>query len=228
MPAHDPTTEADRGSDSVASTPAVLSPEEFASRFEESFRVFWLIAAGILRDRTLAEDAVQEAAMVALGKLDQYQPGTNFNAWMGQMVRFTALNHRRREKVRSAIPTDPELIEEGFGSVRGETVGETAVGTTLTTGPGSSLPALPEGQEAFDDDVLAALDTLNETARACLLLRTVEGMDYRQIARVLDLPENTAMSHVHRARQALRERLSDRNPARAKADQNHPEGNSTA
>jgi RNA polymerase sigma-70 factor (ECF subfamily) len=50
---------------------------------------------------------------------------------------------------------------------------------------------------------------LDEVARACLLLRTVHDMPYKQIAQVLEVPEGTAMSHVHRARQAMRQRLME-------------------
>jgi DNA-directed RNA polymerase specialized sigma24 family protein len=42
-----------------------------------------------------------------------------------------------------------------------------------------------------------------------LLLRTIEQMEYSEISKVLQIPEGTAMSHVHRARQHLRERLAD-------------------
>jgi RNA polymerase sigma-70 factor (ECF subfamily) len=54
-----------------------------------------------------------------------------------------------------------------------------------------------------------ALETLEPTVRACLLLRVVAGMSYQQISGVLEIPEGTAMSHVFRARKALASRLED-------------------
>ena len=50
---------------------------------------------------------------------------------------------------------------------------------------------------------------LEETARTCLLLRTLRDMPYREISLLLDIPEGTAMSHVHRARQAMRYFLTE-------------------
>ena len=47
-------------------------------------------------------------------------------------------------------------------------------------------------------------------ARACLLLRAVQDLDYSELSRLLGIPEGTAMSHVHRARNALRRALADR------------------
>ena len=66
-------------------------------------------------------------------------------------------------------------------------------------------------QHGFDDAVLAALNTLGETARACLLLRTILDLSYRELAETLEIPEGTAMSHVHRARAAMRKALDPAN-----------------
>jgi RNA polymerase sigma-70 factor (ECF subfamily) len=53
------------------------------------------------------------------------------------------------------------------------------------------------------------LGDVGEVARACLLLRTLEGLEYAEISRLLEIPEGTAMSHVHRTRRYLRDRLAD-------------------
>src|SRR5213079_264175 len=71
---------------------------------------------------------------------------------------------------------------------------------------------LPADQAFFDDHVTKALNSVSDVARACLLLRTIEQMEYSEISRLLQIPEGTAMSHVHRARQHLRERLADKFP----------------
>jgi RNA polymerase sigma-70 factor, ECF subfamily len=165
---------------------------EFARRFRESSKVLWLIAAGIVSDRTAAEDVVQEAALVGLAKIDQFKEGTNFTAWMGQMVRYVALNQARKNKHRRTAELDANSATVGASK---EELALTARGD------------LPEGTEAFDDRVLHALRSLSETARCCLLLRTVQGLEYSEIAALLEIPEGTAMSHVHRSRNALRERL---------------------
>jgi RNA polymerase sigma-70 factor (ECF subfamily) len=74
----------------------------------------------------------------------------------------------------------------------------------VVTAGGDLLPS----QVAFDDQVLDALRDLAETARACLLMKTVMELDYKHIARVLGIAEGTAMSHVHRARSRMRAALS--------------------
>ena len=139
---------------------------------------------------------VQEAALIALGKLDEFDPSSNFEAWMGQIVRYTALNERRRGFKHAAADVEPQAAHAG---VRGE-----------TRSPVSASGEIRAEQTSFDDDVLAALNDLGETARTCLLLRTVLDMSYREIAELLGVPEGTAMSHVHRSRKSMREALRER------------------
>jgi RNA polymerase sigma-70 factor (ECF subfamily) len=243
-----------------------LSPSEFAARFQECWPTLWYIAAAVLGERSGAEDVLQEAAMIALGKLwqfdttkqarpsaigreprpDSQQPpaqssdpkvsapvehwrgGDPFVAWMSRIVRLTALNHARRRIKRIAQSTDPGSLDQfaadasrgGRGGGRGEpaTHDTSAIGITCKG-------ELVKDNELFDDRVEAALRSLDETARACLLLRTLMQMPYRQISLVLDIAEGTAMSHVHRARAVLREKLglayssSARRDANSKPDQ---------
>src|SRR6267142_2524601 len=73
-----------------------LTPAAFATQYQGSWRALWCIAAAVVGDRAQADDVLQEAAMIALGKLSQFDPASNFVAWMGQIVRFVALNHSRR------------------------------------------------------------------------------------------------------------------------------------
>ncbi len=174
---------------------------EFSVQFEASYRAFWLIAAGVVNDAALAEDVVQEAAIIALNKLGEFEQGTNFKAWMGQIVRYVALNHFRKQRHRRTAPLDPAILEQAVLPSRStEPVPELKL---------SGRGELPAGQHHFDDIVVQALDSLSEAARACLLLRTVEGLSYAEVASLLSIPEGTAMSHVHRARRQLRDRLTE-------------------
>jgi RNA polymerase sigma-70 factor, ECF subfamily len=194
--------EANRGNGQASPIQGKI-PLDFAAQFEGSFRVLWLVAMSIVTHRTDAEDVVQEAALLALSKLDQFQPGTNFRAWMAQMVRYVALNYvRKRQKHRAgSIDTNPEDGSSIFAA---------------PADPGrlqmNHMGQLPTDQPFFDDQIIVALASIDETARACLLLRTIENMEYSEIARVLNIPPGTAMSHVHRTRQYLRESLSHMNP----------------
>ncbi|MBX7081400.1 MAG: RNA polymerase sigma factor [Nannocystaceae bacterium] len=163
--------------------PGILTPGVFAACFRSATPALWCIAAAVLGERDHAEDVLQEAAMIGLDKRASFVPGTSFAAWMGQIVRFTALNHRRKRQRRASTETGP-------------ITGEVAA-------PATAIDVV------FDARVIAALSTLGETARACLLLKTVIELDYAEIAETLGIPPGTAMSHVHRARAQLRALLGD-------------------
>ncbi len=178
-----------------------LSPDGFARRFTACSTTLWCIAVAILGDRDSAEDVLQEAALTALRKINEFDPATAFAAWMGQIVRYTALNHARR-RARPSVSVDPAVLNDTVP-------GPPARDTLRLTGHGCLTP----DQDSFDDEVVAALNELDDTARECLLLRVVGELPYREISLALDIPEGTAMSHVHRARRLLSARLSANTPS---------------
>ncbi len=148
---------------------------DFATEFEASYRVLTIIAAGVSAQPSAAEDIVHEAAVQALGKLNQFKPGTDFTAWMAQIVRYVALNHSRTEYRRRALRS--EMLN---GASRQTFVQSNIMQLQLT-----ERGELPADQEAFDDELIEALQSLSHVARACLLLRTIEGLSYSEIASIL-------------------------------------------
>jgi RNA polymerase sigma-70 factor (ECF subfamily) len=175
----------------------VTDPEVFAAQFRGAYQRMVLVAAGITGDRDGAEDVVQEAAIIAYGKADQFTAGTNFAAWLAEIVRRCALNARRKVRHRRTYATDPASLTQFNGAVPIE-----------ASDPRLASGELPGDQTAFDDRVVSALKELSPDARCCLLLRVVEQLSYAEIAETMQIPEGTAMSHVHRSKQALRTRLS--------------------
>ena len=59
--------------------------------------------------------SVQEAAVIAFEKVDQFQPGSNFSAWMAEIVRRCALNYRRKVQHRRTFAADPTILAEAHG-----------------------------------------------------------------------------------------------------------------
>jgi RNA polymerase sigma-70 factor (ECF subfamily) len=168
-------------------SPPRLDRSSFAAAFQESSRALWCIAAAITRDRSLAHDVVQEAAVVALRKLDEFDPATSFTAWAGQIVRFLALNERRKLIRVDVSEAGPAALESAADR---------------------RIDQAAPVESGLRGHLADALDSLDDTARACLLMKTVMDMGYKDIAAALGIPEGTAMSHVHRSRQTLRKKLT--------------------
>ena len=174
-----------------------LNRDTFAALFQDAYSQLWLIAAAIVGDRSGAEDIVQESALAAWEKVDQFQPGTNFAAWLARFVRWHAFNYARKYSGRNTHAADPHHLDLNAGT-------DSTASADLET---DTAGEIPDYQTHFDDEIVRALRSVSHISRACMLLRTVHQLSYREIAELLEIPEGTAMSHVHRTRQALRDRL---------------------
>jgi RNA polymerase sigma-70 factor, ECF subfamily len=177
----------------------------------ECYQRCWLVARAMTGDHAEADDVLQEASITALRKRDDFTAGTNFAAWMSQIVRLTALNHVKKVSRGPIIVTDPATID------RAET---TAAGASNWPSSVDSDGRLSKHQTDFDDEVCSALREIGDVARACLLLRVVHQLSYEEIAETLEIPPGTAMSHVHRAKQSLRHQLGHRQAQSARSTHN--------
>ena len=181
----------------------VLDRGEFAALTTRHRRSLWALAAGVLGRPDEVDDVLQEAAMIGLSKLEQFDPDTSFPAWMGQIVKHVALNRGRLRQRRRTEPTDPVVLDESH-------VHDDCFAVDVDDLE-AGLPA------AVDDELLHALQRLQPTPRACLLLRALADLDYASIGAMLDVVPQTAMRHVHRARIELQRVLTPFDPERCRA-----------
>jgi len=140
-------------------------------------------------------DIVQEAVMTAWREFGRFQRDTNFKAWMFRILINTSFRLNKRLARRQAASLDESAMELEASMER-----EDAWASLLES------PA--RLRELLDARLAAAIDDLSETERECLLLRVLEQFSYKEIAAMLDMPMGTVMSHVHRGRMRLRERLA--------------------
>lgn len=186
--------------DPLESSQESLTPSQFAAQYRQLYPKLWLTAVGVIGDRAYADDIVQEAVIIALKKLQQFSVGTSLNAWLGEIVRRCALNYLRKTKNRGTVAADPAVLDRHQSG--------------MESGPVATPTSLEElystFQVSFDDDVMRALNAVGEVARGCVLLRTVQGLSYAEIAELMGVPEGTAMSHVHRAKQRMRSMLQQK------------------
>lgn len=143
------------------------------------------VAMGILRNRHDAEDAVQEAFIRALERIDHLSEGSPFGPWFYRVLRSTCLNLLRHEKRRDHDPIPHDAS-------------------------GGSDPASETARKMTRRRVLDALSELPEMQRTAVTLYDLEGYSHREIAEILDVAEGTSRAHVHHGRNALRELLEER------------------
>lgn len=168
----------------------------FTALLEPHRDALWRFASRMSWEKGNAEDALQEAVMTAYRKFAVFQPGTDFKAWVFQILVNTLLNanarHRRALQDRAHVE-NLDLVQA--------LERENAYASAMAD-PDRFL-------ERVADPVRKSVNALSPHERLVFLLRSVEGFGYREIAKLLDLPMGTVMSHLFRARLRLREDLAD-------------------
>jgi RNA polymerase sigma-70 factor (ECF subfamily) len=158
----------------------------FRQLVERYADVAWRTARALLPERTLAEDAVQEAWLDAWRGLARFELGRPFRPWL-----VTLVANRSRKAVRRAPPLQVPLDVEGAGKLPGgEDPGEYWLRAEAAIEVGAALAALPAEQERV------------------LALRYFAELELAEIATVTGAPLGTVKSRLHRALDAVRARLS--------------------
>jgi RNA polymerase sigma-70 factor (ECF subfamily) len=168
----------------TAQKPALAAADHAWAAFEaealpHADRLFRL-AMWFERDRSEAEDLVQETMMQALQSFHRFQPGTNCRAWLTRILQHVRSN-RRRARGRSPLVEDPD-----------DRIGYAA----------PFVPSVP--QQLTDEDLLGALRRIPPALQDVIVLCDVEELTYKEIAEVLAIPLGTVMSRLHRGRALLR------------------------
>ena len=164
--------------------------ERLQENFEEAtlphLRAAYNLARWLTRNAADADDVVQEAYLRAFKHFGSFRGGDG-RLWLLAIVRntcYTWMQHNRSPEL--TIPLDDELYEI------------------------ESKDLNPEAlllQSADTQIVRQALEELPVEFREALVLRELEGLSYRQIAEVVDIPLGTVMSRLARARKQLQEYL---------------------
>ena len=146
---------------------------------------------GLTNSDADAEDLAQEAFLRAYRSLKGFRGTSSFRTWLYQIatnVFRTWLEKKRSHAGLSAVSLDAP-----------------APGTEAPMDPAGETN--PEGRHVDRDAIDRALAQLPADQREAVLLRDVEGFDYREIAEQLDVPLGTVESRIFRGRERLRELL---------------------
>lgn len=158
-------------------------------------QMVFAVALRMLGDYDDATDVAQDAFVRSFQSLASFRGESKFSTWLVSIVMNLCRNRRRwwarRKKVIAASIDEP--IETGEGETFGQQIED----------PGPSPAEIAQRSER-KQQLVKALQQLDEAHRTVLVLRDIEGFSYEEIAKALRCQIGTVKSRINRARAHLR------------------------
>jgi len=157
----------------------IASEEDIRQGLSRELARLWRYAVVLSRQRDVADDLVQATCVRALERAGQYEAGTRLDRWLFSILHSIWLNEVRSRRVREGqgfVDADRSLVFDG---------------------------ARQAETHLLAAQVLQQVQALPEAQRSAVFLAYVEGLSYREVAVVLDVPIGTVMSRLAAARAKL-------------------------
>lgn len=154
------------------------------------------LAAKMVRHPEDAEDVAQETFLQVFRALPTYRGEARFSTWLYRIAANRALDclRRRQTPARQAAPLDGDESDGGQG----------LAGRLACRDPG------PEDQVLRSEArtrLRAVLEGLPDQYRIVVVLHHFQGLSYRDIGEILDLPVRTVETRLYRAKNSLKQAL---------------------
>jgi len=142
-----------------------------------------------------ADDLLQDTYLRAFKFFHKFEKGTNCRAWLFKIMKNCYINKYR--KARKEPPkVDYEDVQNFYDSIRAEVIDPNDLEFKVFS-------------NLLDDDVMNALNSLQDDYKTVVILCDLEGLSYEEIAEFLDVPIGTVRSRLHRGRKILQRKLTD-------------------
>ncbi|MFQ5550790.1 MAG: RNA polymerase sigma factor [Gemmatimonadales bacterium] len=168
--------------------------DAFGDLIQRHMRRAYYAALGFVGSLEDALDLSQEAFARAFKARDTIDPERPFYPWLYQILRRLSFNHIRNRKSRG------EKLAAESGWIIAEATERMA----------GSNPEREVERAELRELLAAAIDSLSENEREVLVLKEFEGLRYREIAELLEIPMGTVMSRLYTARRSLAALLEGR------------------
>jgi RNA polymerase sigma-70 factor (ECF subfamily) len=157
-------------------------PEAFGTLVERYDRAVYHLCLRTVRNADEAQDCAQEAFFKAFRSLHTFRPGAKFSTWIFSIAYHACCDRLGRRK-RMSPDEMPDRADPAPG------------------------PAAVAEERDEARALRAAIDALPEKYRTVITLYHLQGRQYDEIARILDLPMGTVKTHIFRAKELLRKAL---------------------
>jgi RNA polymerase sigma-70 factor, ECF subfamily len=158
-------------------------------------RVYGMVY-GMLRNREDARDVAQEAFVKAYRNLGTFRLESSFYTWLYRIAMNLAIDHTRKRKRRPQTTFDEAI------AARNQDGG-------ISEAHHVDSPSRVLERKQLYGRIMDALELLPADQKQVIILRELEGLAYKEIAEVMEIPEGTVMSRLFYARKKLQKLLAD-------------------
>lgn len=169
--------------------------EIFEKEFLPHINAMYNFGYRLTLERDDAKDLVQDTYFKAYRFIESFQKGTNAKAWLFRILKNSFINDYRK-KTKEPSKVDYQEVETYYNS--------DDVHRQIT--PDLRMDSL---KDMIGDEISNALNSLDVDFRTVIILCDLEGFKYEEMAKILDIPIGTVRSRLHRARQLLKDKLSE-------------------
>jgi RNA polymerase sigma-70 factor (ECF subfamily) len=154
-----------------------------------------------LRERTAAEDVVQEAFVRVAQSAAEFKADARFSTWVYTIVRNLCIDQIRKNALRRHPSLDESRkSDDGDGPTLGE--------QTADPRGRADVERTAEGTR-LKERILEAIDSLPDDQREVYLMREMSNLRFKDIADITGVPENTVKSRMRYALERLQEALAE-------------------
>jgi len=154
----------------------------------------YAVTYGLLGNREDALDAMQEAFIKAYRSLDRFKGKSGFYTWLYRIATNAAIDLGRKTSRRDEVEFREEIDAD-------EEKGDYPIA------PATENPADELMRKELGELIEEAIGELPPEQRTAIVLREIEGLSYREIAKVMKCSQGTVMSRLHYGRKRLQELL---------------------
>jgi RNA polymerase sigma-70 factor, ECF subfamily len=169
--------------------------DAFTEIVERHSGTVYNLALRLVNNPQEAEEVLQETFISAFQALDRFEGRSQLGTWLYRIAYNAALMRLRRRQVPTESLDEPAVTEDG----------------DMLPRQFADWSALPDEQllgKEFHGVLEKALAALPNSLRSVFVLRDIEGLSTAETAEALGLTETNVKVRLHRARLALREKLS--------------------